>query len=367
MSINESKQITSLRFILTFLVVVLHAYGPQINFQGSTINLDLPKYVQNTEILFSNIIARSAVPMFFLFSGYLVCIKKENYFSNLKKKTKSILIPYLIWNSINILFYFVFQSIPGTRHFFSRENYLIQNFNFVDWIDAYSGVIERSPFPFFDLTWFLRDLFILNLVIPVINFLIKKWSSTFFVLVLLLWIRGDYILFLSSESLLFFSLGCFIGIKSSFEKISNNIRILDVSILYVSTLFIEIFFQDIFPVIHKTNIVIGVLFFWKMSEFLVKSTQLYKLLSFLSMYSFFIYFSHEPLMTILRKLSAQYIPANGFALFFTGYLLLIIVDLLFCLSIGMFLKHKFPSLFNLLTGGRAPKNEKRRIEKSNLL
>jgi hypothetical protein len=352
---TTSKRITSLRFLLVLLVVTLHAFGPKVNFQDSNIVLKFPDAVYKIEYLFSMIIASIAVPMFFLLSGYLVGLKKDTYSENLKKKFKSVLVPFLIWNSINILFYFVLQSLPITRPFFFRMNYIVSNFQFVDWLDAYTGMFERSPFPFLDLSWFLRDLFLLNLLLPLIFTAMKKIPAFYFFMVFILWINGKYLFFLSSEALLFFSLGCFWGTTYFSTKFIDMLHFFDIFLLYAITVYLELFYAQQFIAIHKFNIIIGIVLVWKISSYFIRNEKLYRVLKFLSVYSFFVYVSHEPLMTILRKLSARFFPMDGIGILFGGYFLLIIIDLTISLSAGIIIKRINPRLYNIMVGGRLDK------------
>ncbi|MCM1262982.1 MAG: acyltransferase [Butyrivibrio sp.] len=51
-------------------------------------------------------LAQCGVPIFFIVSGYLaVSLEERPYLEMIKKKMKSLLLPFVIWN----LFYFVFE------------------------------------------------------------------------------------------------------------------------------------------------------------------------------------------------------------------------------------------------------------------
>ena len=101
----KSKTIEWLRFFCIGLIVLLHAVGmplegkDAISYQNGAFD--------TIRILFSEGICRVAVPIFFLVSGYLFFVKLEEWNTNiwidkLKKRVKTLLIPYVLWNLITI-------------------------------------------------------------------------------------------------------------------------------------------------------------------------------------------------------------------------------------------------------------------------
>ena len=85
------------------LVVYIHYWGeniPESSVIGSTI-------YDSIRIFMCHVISRAAVPTFFLISGYYFFYKIkdftfDNYKDKLKKRIRTILIPYLLWNAIAI-------------------------------------------------------------------------------------------------------------------------------------------------------------------------------------------------------------------------------------------------------------------------
>lgn len=99
----QSKVLDWLRFPMIVLVVYIHYWGesiPESSVIGSTI-------YNSIRIFMCHVISRAAVPTFFLISGYYFFYKIKDftfdtYKDKLKKRIKTILIPYLLWNSIAI-------------------------------------------------------------------------------------------------------------------------------------------------------------------------------------------------------------------------------------------------------------------------
>ena len=88
-----SNKIKNISLILTFLVVILHAY----NLENSEDVLSINSFIQN---IISYGICTIAVPMFFLISGYLFFYKFDPTLQGLinkyKKRFKSLVIPFVI-------------------------------------------------------------------------------------------------------------------------------------------------------------------------------------------------------------------------------------------------------------------------------
>lgn len=87
-----SKQLSILKIISIIMVVFIHAnVAVHLNanvYWEESIGLDIFKY------LISENISRVAVPMFFFISGILLYKNEFSYIDNLKKKIKTLMIPY---------------------------------------------------------------------------------------------------------------------------------------------------------------------------------------------------------------------------------------------------------------------------------
>ena len=111
------------------------------------------------------------VPFFFLISGYLFFQHYENtldsYKQKLKKRAKSLLVPYLLWNLIAFLIYaFAFDIIPAEKFF-----------------QAFVSLPEKQKAPADGPLWFVQRLMFLCLFAPAIFVFAKKkilaWGGKF--------------------------------------------------------------------------------------------------------------------------------------------------------------------------------------------
>lgn len=90
---NTNYIITSMKVFATILVVYIHGF----NIFGYA-GLKIPTFFRPFMT-----IATAAVPVFMLVSAFLLFGKEINWFENLKKKTKRLAIPFLIWSCFWII------------------------------------------------------------------------------------------------------------------------------------------------------------------------------------------------------------------------------------------------------------------------
>ena len=69
-----------------------------------------PTFVENSfghwvKIFITFGISRCAVPLFFMFAAFLQAKKNDSYLVLLKKRAKSLLLPYVLWMSLLAFFY----------------------------------------------------------------------------------------------------------------------------------------------------------------------------------------------------------------------------------------------------------------------
>ena len=110
-SAETSRRITSLRFLLAIFVVFIHnnftAKRVAEIFQDTGVQT---AFCQNafgkwTQLFISDGIARCAVPLFFLFAAYLQFKKGDFYGTLLRKKAKSLLLPFVLWTGRDVFCY----------------------------------------------------------------------------------------------------------------------------------------------------------------------------------------------------------------------------------------------------------------------
>ncbi|GAB6390969.1 MAG: acyltransferase [Treponematales bacterium] len=348
-----SKRIHALRFLLIVFVVFIHGViNEGVNFAGGTEVFDTPLYVVKVWEL-TGAFTCVAVPLFFLISSFLLYSKGPRFMANLKKKSRTILLPYILWNALAVLFFFTAQSIPWTKPYFAT--YIIRNFSLWDWLGVFAGHFgqfnEGLATPLVYQFWFLRDLFILNLLFAVIKKVIDAFPAGAFLLFFILWIGGVNIYLVNTGALFFFALGYYVVKYRLDYHCLDNIRTRDISLMYAISIITGLFFADKMPLTSNINIIVGILFFLKLSHWFVNRERIYQPLLWLEGYAFFVYATHGIFLAVLIKLSVKIMPMHGLWLLahYFGVTLLCIALLV---GAGAVFKRLLPKPFAVLTGGR---------------
>lgn len=124
----------------------------------------------------------------FFISGYLFFVNietfnKDVYFNKLKKRIKTLVVPYFLWNLIPIIFFTIilltkyiisgFNNIDDIKNYFLSLNWRI----FWDWNiwnlerTNIRGMITPSSGPINLPLWFLRDLIVMIIITRLYNYI----------------------------------------------------------------------------------------------------------------------------------------------------------------------------------------------------
>lgn len=352
MNKQVSDKIKSASLILMIMVVFLHSYNIDIKQGGKGLFFEkgFNWIIQN---FISNGVTRIAVPIFFIISGYLFISKAnfdfQDYKIKVSKRFKTLVIPYLCWTLFGLLFYFILQSIPASQGFFTKK--LIKDYNFSEWVNA----IIKEPIPY--QLWFLKDLIVIVFLSPIIHFLIKKLNIIFLLIIFSFWIFNQDTVFLTSEALLFFSIGIYVQhfnkeIISKSNKYTQYLAIIWLLLLLIKTALgfynFPLLAQQLFL---KAAILIGIVAFWNLidNKFYLKNidTQIKNITRF----AFFIYVFHEPFLTIIKKAMFSQLsktPNSYLLVYLSAPIIIIIISVL----VGVFLKKKTVFIYKIITGNR---------------
>lgn len=110
MSPYLSSKLTVLYTLLIIMVVYIHSY--YLEAERYPIALFLQKLTGG--------IARVANCMFFCISGYLFARgvnSMQEIGGKLRKRVRTLLVPYLLWNVIFVMWYVVLKNLPGLERF----------------------------------------------------------------------------------------------------------------------------------------------------------------------------------------------------------------------------------------------------------
>ena len=202
-----SLRLNLLRFPLIVGVVFIHNYSSNVTtFQGvigTTENNFIVDFVRD---LISGGIAGIAAPIFFIMSGYLFFINYDGtlnqFISKVTVRLRTLFVPFMFWNLAVLLLIAVGQYLPQTKGFFNAGNFPVREYGIFDYINSIIG-ITRAPISY--QFWFIRDLFVLVLISPLLRIVYVFSDLLFLMMIFICWICDfwpDY--YLSVSAVLFF-------------------------------------------------------------------------------------------------------------------------------------------------------------------
>lgn len=350
---GESQRINILKVWLSVMVVFIHSYSVT---SGESI-VEVPAWLQSFKYLISQAISGCAVPAFFLISSILL-FKNDNldWKANIKKKTKTLLVPYVLINTFWILFYCVVQSIPFLKGYFSSPGNTVANWGALEFVDKYVGF---TGYPVCYPLWFLRNLFVLNVLAVVIKKAVDLFPKLVFAVLLFAWffiLPQSALAELALQSLFFFALGYYIVKFNMRLSCVDKVRGLYIFAFYACTLLLELCLMCLFrgslvqSYVHKINMLVGIVF-WFRCVTLFRKGSVKNVVLLISKYSFCIYLFHELNLTILKKLCYKLLPQYQ-VIQLLEYIALPIFIIVCCILFSILLERCAPRLYGVLTGGR---------------
>ena len=354
----KSKTIEWLRFFCIGAVVLLHAVGLPLD-GNEVISFRYGAY-DTIRILFSEGLCRVAVPIFFLISGYLFFVRleewdKDVWFEKIKKRGKTLLVPYFLWNLIAICFSllvlylkFVLKGgdAPDIVAWYSRIGGLR-----AFWDSGTGGLPINYPL------WFIRDLMVFVVLTPLVFQYVKK-TGVFGLIILYLayffnfWVK---IPGLSAEGLFFFTLGAYfathgIDFSALFRKhwIAATVIACPLVIAMVLTYGD---YNDLWGYAHRLFTLFGAASTIGIVALLFEKPCI-KNYPLLSNSSFLVYAAHGTMvLPTMQFIIGKLLPCNQIGLiirYFTAPLITIAI-LVLCYY---FLSKWIPKTMSVLTGGR---------------
>lgn len=335
---KTSQIIDVLKVIAMIMVVFIHSSAVVTH-----VGIVEAEWFEGVKYLVSGVVSCCAVPIFFLISGILLFRKEYSWKRNIVKKLKSLMLPYIIVNLFWILIFLLAYQIDIFQQFFFNPDWIVEDWNIKQWINA---MIGYPDYPMVYPLWFLRDLFILNILSKLIKAVIDKFPKIIFMILLFFWIINfdTHIFFLQYQALFFFCIGYYF-IKYDIELIDlMKFNYWLILILYLFFIVVEFLTNNIY--VHQAQILVGIIFWIYVSDKLKNSS----LLS-ISKYTFSIFIFHEWSLTILKKILLKLIPLNdvsGFLIYLTAPLAVIFLIIV----ISKMMERYLPRVYSFLIGFR---------------
>ncbi len=364
-----SKTISFLRFPLIVGVVLIHSRFQDVVIQGT-------KQVQTTDFrifasvvyLFSETFARVAVPLFFLFSGFLFFrtladgrLTAGAYLGKLKKRARTLLVPYVFWNLLMIVFMLFCQTLVPSLA--SGRCKLVADYSLSDWLwDFWNTHMVNNfgrAYPINAPLWYLRDLMVIMILSPLV-YCMARWLKHYGVILLgLLWFLriNTGIIGLDTSTFFFFTLGAYLSIHGK-DNFVTFLRpyIIPISIIY--TLFVALdlcYVNGLWHVdwhLHNINILLGMVVSLTVSSYFIEKGR-WKVSPFLASGYFFVYVCHAmPLICITKVAFKLLHPHSDASLLLFLYVLCPSLAILLCLSLYWVMKKFLPRFTAVIMGGR---------------
>ena len=337
---DESRRYEAMKALMCVFVMMIHAYDFSVQPTGSG------RIMYNATLVISRIICDCAVPMFVLMSAVLLYAKPINWWKNLKKKARSLLIPYFIFNSLWIVWMFCKHIVGKRLGITAGDDIDFSTYSPLQWLDAYLGMIYSAK-PILSVLWYVRDLFVLNILAIPLKKLVDLLPIPVLILTLAVWIFDVPMILISPYSLCFFIFGYYL-VKydihfQSFEKLNRYA----VWLVYLVLLAVDAVLLRRSPIVNRLFIVASVVFFIRFSAVLTKGG---KLLDWIAPCSFFLYLTHRFTYALF-----QAVTGHSFAVYMVSYILKPVLTLVVIVPLFYFMRRFLPGLLSLMVGGRVQK------------
>ena len=344
---EESARLSALKVLMCIFVLVIHAFSNSI---GVKVSPDTKLLYQATFVL-SRIICDCAVPVFILISAVLLYRKPFDWEKNARKKCCSLLLPYMIFNTLWIVQVFA-KHVLGKKLGITVGNDIdLAAFSLFDWVDAYFGLTGDYK-PLLTTLWYVRDLFLLNLLAKPIQKLVDKFPIPVLVLVMAVWFLGIPVYFIQAYSLIFFVLGYYLVKYNLHLQDLDRLNSKAVAAVYIVVLLADIMLQRKVTIVNRIFICISVVLFAKLSK---HGYRMARSINLIAPVTFFIYLTHQFVYVLIRVVLPDTIGA-----YLATYLLKPAAALASMTGLYYLMKRYTPELLAVLVGGRAVSRESER-------
>lgn len=333
------NKITIYSFIAMIVVIYIHAYNlPVYHIAEDSVGFArLVFYVESV----AGSLWTAAVPMFFMISGFLMFrnFTWDKLWNKYQTRLHTVLIPYLLWNTIYYLYYILMTRVPFIQRMMNGNE--IVDISLKEWI---SRLWTNEYFVF----WFLKELIILIILTPVIYFFLRnygKWPVGFVMLILSVSI-GSHVPYWPFN--ICYLLGAYIGINHKSAPLVKK-RIL--TIIGCGGVIAWI----VLNILRVLNLCTWQLPIWMVLcclWFAGDCVDCYeKQTKWWMSISFFIYCMHDMILEAYEKIFLK-VFGTGAVFALLDYLLMPLVTVITLIALAMFMRKYMSPVWKILTGNR---------------
>ncbi len=338
-SIDFSKRIAVLRFPLLFLIVCVHA-----RFSGEMMaGRPQPEmYLWLQDRIFPQFLI-VAVAAFFIISGYLVTFKlkpeERPTIGFYLKKLKTVLGPYLIWNTLLFIPHYLLPKLLGGAAFLPKNKFegmgVPEVLGRTYGISAYRPIVEPL--------WYMRNILVFMFFTPLWLPLLRvlgKWPA--------LAVAGVLIAVWPEMGAGFFLLGAWLGVYpvklAVFDRTWGGWLAVFAALTLAAQF--EVFFCE--PLYYVVTLAL----FYKAGGAILGSPKASAACMALSTGTFFLYCAHAPVATTLDRILLMTGMLQRGWQFFTAFWIVVGLTILICYAAFYVIARWMPWLLAWLSGGR---------------
>lgn len=350
---RQSEVIAAMRFPLMVLLLFAHVL-PMVSIPIEMNFSEMNIYHLISEGISHNL-SRIRNPLFFFFSGFFFFRKLEKwsagfYRSQLKKRMRSLLLPYLLWNILMIAAIYIknYASVAVLSTELGEELLNLKN---TPWYILFWHTPANYPM------WFLRDLLCMSVLTPLFYLFFRylKVYGVFILTILYLSAWETNVAGLSMSAIMFFGIGAYMGIyKKNILEFCSKYR-------YTAAIAAFLFLccatvcngKEIHIYIVRIYVLFGIITVFNLMNWLINRETWKKHLCSLSATVFFIYAAHEIYIINWTKgfFSRTSLAGSGGGLLLS-YMLIPFITLGICLGLYYMLNKVAPKALAVLVGGR---------------
>lgn len=345
----QSEKLKVLSFVAIILVLYIHSgfHDTPNEIQGMAFN----HYLQES---ISGMIGRCAVPLFYAISGYLFFLNTDKGIlaigRKMKKRIKTLLIPFVIAALFFPAFYLLMELLPFTNTYINGDESFFKNLQ-LPVNEIFTSLFWHKPggtTPWAFHLWFLRDLILIVAVSPLL-YCVKKTIGGG-ILTFALFILS----FCQIRCFPVYALFWFMAGDASLMKL-NKADTYWIPVAFIALSAAELIFSELpWKQVRIPIIALGIISIWNLYDRLVPISfelKKFKWLYLGCQFTFFIYLFHEPTLNIIRKLLILPLGRSSFG-FAVNYLISPWIFAIMFIFIGYYFKKYLPRIYSICVGGR---------------
>ncbi len=371
----RSQTLDVLRFPLAAVIVVIHVFS-SCGFVGRCAD-DAERACHPLLVAVSAFIngflKSQSVPVYFFISGFVfflgIELTKDVYLRKMRNRMKSLLVPYIIWNTIALLllvvrFLPVVHDYAASRQtlclslsgllscYWSYDNSLVP-----EAVSGIGGIASVGSYPINVPLWFLRDLMIVALSAPLIWYVLRHTKHYVLCLAGVVWfVSGSFFpghFYQLATAYFFFSFGAYMSVngKDMLREFGRYFRcsLVVYPLLGVLHIAAAYYCPDLCPWIKRLNVFAGLLFAYNVAAWLLKR-KICRVSAFLSSASFFVYVSHTLVYSRTTRLFASFLHPDGDVSLLCVYLLSAALTTGLSLSVFWVMRRYCPLVLKVVAG-----------------